>query len=282
MKASEVREIIDKHSGERGELIAILEDIQSKYSYLPEAALREIAERTGRLLVDIYGVATFYKWFSLEPRGKHVLSCCLGTACHVRGAPKVAEEFERHLGVKPGSTTPDREFTLETVNCLGACALGPIVVADGHYFSNVTPNRVKSIIARTGEGLDRVDIEKDQRVFPVEVNCSRCNRSLMDTNHLVDGVPSIKVTVASGQTHGWLRLSSLYGSYNLESEHEIPMGGVAGFFCPHCHAGLRSASTCVECGAPMIPLIVRAGGMLQICSRRGCRSRRLDLDGTNL
>lgn len=282
MKASEVQEIIEKHSGRRGELIAILEDIQSKYSYLPEAALREVAERTGRSLVDIYGVATFYRWFSLEPRGKHVLSCCLGTACHVRGAPKVAEEFERQLGVRPGSTTADHEFSLETVNCLGACALGPIVVADGHYFSNVTPNRVKSIIARTGEGLDRVDIETDQRAFPIEVGCSRCNHSLMDPSSPIDGVPSIKVTVAFGQTPGWLFLSSIYGSYHIRSEREIPLDTVVDFFCPHCHAQLRGASKCVECGAPMVPMIVRGGGILQICSRRGCRSHRLDLDGSNL
>jgi NADH-quinone oxidoreductase subunit E len=282
MKAKEVQETIEKYSGQRGELISILEEIQSKYSYRPEAALREVAETTGRSLVDIYGVATFYKWFSLKPRGKHLLSCCLGTACHVRGAPKVAEEFQRQLGVHPGSTTADNEFSFETVNCLGACALGPIVVADGHYFSNVTPNRARTIIKKTGEGLDKVDIKTDQRVFPVEVSCSRCNHNLMDSNYLVDGVPSIKVTISFGQTHGWLLLSSIYGSYNMQSEYEIPMETVVDFFCPYCHAELRGASKCADCGAPMVPMIVRGGGVLQICSRRGCRSHRLDLDGANL
>jgi NADH-quinone oxidoreductase subunit E len=282
MKANQVQEIVEKYGGQRGELISILEEIQSKYSYLPEAALREVAEKTGRSLVDVYGVATFYKWFSLKPRGKHLLSCCLGTACHVRGAPKVAEEFQRQLGVRPGSTTADNEFSFETVNCLGACALGPIVVADGHYFSNVTPNRARAIIKKTGEGLDKVDIKTDQRVFPVEVSCSRCNHNLMDANYLVDGVPSIKVTIAFGQAHGWLLLSSIYGSYNIQSEYEIPMETVVDFFCPYCHAELRGASKCADCGAPMVPMIVRGGGVLQICSRRGCRSHRLDLDGANL
>src|SRR5690606_22695369 len=104
---------------------------------LPEQALREVADATGRPLVDVYGVATFYRAFSLKPRGKHVCTVCLGTACHVRGAPAVVSAFEKRLAVKAGETTSDEEFTLETVACLGACALGPIVVADGHYFSNV-------------------------------------------------------------------------------------------------------------------------------------------------
>lgn len=282
MKASEVQEIIEKHSGERGELIAILEDIQSKYSYLPEAALREVAERTGRSLVDIYGIATFYRWFSLEPRGKHLCSVCLGTACHVRGGPVIAEEFARELGVSPGRTTADAEFTLETVNCLGACALGPIVVVDGRYFSNVSPIRVKEIVSQTREGLDKIDIKTDSRIFPVEVSCARCNHSLMDPDNLVDGLPSIRVIISFGQSHGWLLLSSLYGSYNIQSEHEIPVDTTVDFFCPHCHAELAGGTKCTECNAPMVPMIVRGGGILQICSRRGCRAHRLDLDGMNL
>lgn len=279
---SEVQEIVEKHRGQRGELIAILEDIQSRYGYLPEAALREVAERTGRSLVDIYGVATFYRWFSLEPRGKHLCSVCLGTACHVRGGPVIAEEFGRELGVSPGKTTADGEFTLETVNCLGACALGPIVAVDGHYFSNVSPVKVKDIVGQAREGLDKVDVRTDRRVFPVEVSCARCNHSLMDPDNLVDGVPSIRVLISFEQSHGRLLLSSLYGSYNIESEHEIPAGTTVNFFCPHCHAELTGGTKCTECNAPMVPMIVRGGGILQICSRRGCRAHRLDLDGMNL
>src|SRR5512136_1612660 len=116
MNTQEIEAIVTKHGGQRGELISILEDIQSKYSYLPKEALQAVAAQTGRSLVDVYGVATFYSWFSLKPRGKHLISCCQGTACHVRGAPRVAEELQRQLGVKPGETTNDREFTLETVN----------------------------------------------------------------------------------------------------------------------------------------------------------------------
>jgi len=135
-------------------LISILEEIQETRGYLPEGALRAVAETMGRSLVDVYGVATFYRSFSLKPRGKHLASVCLGTACHVRGAPTVAEEFQRQLGIEAGETTPDKEFTLETVNCLGACALGPIVVVDGRYYSNVRTTEVRGILerARTGAG----------------------------------------------------------------------------------------------------------------------------------
>ena len=276
---SEIARIIEKHSGERGSLIAILQDIQAKYSYLPEEALRTVADRTGRSLVDVYGVATFYRAFSLKPRGKHLVTCCLGTACHVRGAPRVAEELERHIGVKAGATSADGEFTLETQNCLGGCALGPIVVVDGHYFGNVGVAKVSEILARAREGLDKIDIQSDRRVFPVDVSCSRCNHTLMDPSQRVDGHPGIRVTISFGDKHGWLLLSSLYGSYTIESQYEIPADEVASFFCPHCHAELRGAGDCVTCGAPMVPMIVRGGGVLQICSRRGCRAHLLDLNG---
>ncbi|MBL7074436.1 NAD(P)H-dependent oxidoreductase subunit E [candidate division KSB1 bacterium] len=273
--------ILEKHDGSRGGLISMLQDIQAKYGYLPVDALKIMAERTGRSLVDIYGVATFYKSFSLTPRGRHLASVCLGTACHVRGAPFIAEEFERQLGVSAGGTTSDKEFTLETVNCLGACALGPIVVIDGHYFSNVKTVKVKQILKKARAGLDKVEVKADKRIFPVEVSCPHCNHSLMDPSHLVDGYPSIRVTVSFGRKHGWLRLSSLYGSYNIESEYEIPMDTIVHNFCPHCHAELVRASSCPECGAPMVPMIVRGGGMVEICSRRGCKSHRLDLNGVN-
>jgi len=238
-----------------------------------------VADQTGRSLVDIYGVATFYKSFSLKPRGKHLCSVCMGTACHVRGAPTVAVEFERQLGVGAGETTPDREFTLETVNCLGACALGPIAVMDGHYFSNIKSTRVKQIIEKTRVGLDEAELKADLRDFILTVSCSRCNHSLMDPNHLIDGSPSVRVTVSFERKHGWFRLSSLYGSFTVESEYPIPMDTVLDFFCPHCHAELKGASSCPLCSAPMVSMIVRAGGMVQICARRGCKGHMLDLEG---
>jgi len=279
MVRGEVLSILERHNGNRSGLIPILEDIQARYNHLPAEALTVLAEETDRSLTDIYGVATFYKSFSLKPRGKHLCSVCTGTACHVRGAPIIAEEFERQLETRAGNTTPDKEFTLETVNCLGACALGPIVVVDGHYFSNVNSAGVRKIIKKARSGLDAVKAGADRRIFPVSVNCSRCNHSLMDPDHPIDDAPSIRITASFERKHGWLRLSSLYGSYSLDCEYEIPADTVVHVFCPHCHAELKGTSDCPDCGAPMISLIVRGGGIVQVCARRGCKGHMLDLNG---
>jgi len=265
-----------------GGLISTLEEIQAKFGYLPREELLQVAEKTGRSLVDIYGVATFYRAFSLTPRGKHLVSVCLGTACHVRGGPAIAQEVERQLGIKAGQTTTDKEFTMETVNCLGACALGPVVVVDGHYFPSVKTSMVKDILDKARNGIDRVEIDTDQRIFPVEVSCARCNHSLMDRRHPIDGHPSIRVTVSFGNKHGWMALSSLYGSYSVASKHEIPPDTIVNVFCPHCHAELPGTTKCSECGAPMVPMIVRGGGVVQICTRRGCKGHMLDLGGTTV
>ena len=282
MDTTAVEKIVETYRGEDGGLIAMLEAVQAKFSYLPEEALRVVSKQTGTSMVDIYGIATFYKAFSLEQRGRHLVSCCLGTACHVRGAPRIADAFADALGVKSGGTTPDREFTLETVNCLGACALGPIVVIDGHYFSNVQTGEVEQILARAREGLDRVEVTGDDRVFPVEVSCPRCNHGLLDPEVQIDGQPSIRVVVSFGRKHGSLRLSSLYGSFATEADNEIPPETVLDIFCPHCHSELPSSNDCPKCNAPMVPMIVKGGGVVQICSRRGCLEHRLDLDGVNL
>jgi len=280
MESEYVSDLLEKNVNKRGGLISILEEIQSKYSYLPEEALRQVAEKTGRSLVDIYGVATFYKSFSLKPRGKHLVSVCVGTACHVRGANNIVKEVEQQLGVKAGETTPDKEFTLETVNCLGACALGPVVVVDGHYFPQVKASMVPEILEKSRTGLDVVKIDTDQRIFPVEVSCARCNHSLMDPTHEIDGYPAIRITVSFDNKHGWFLLSCLYGSHNVASEHEIPPGTILNMFCPHCHAELIGGAKCGECGAPMVPMIVRGGGVVQICARRGCKGHILDLSGS--
>jgi NADH:ubiquinone oxidoreductase subunit E len=150
-------QIVENHNHTRGSLIAVLEEIQAECGYLPEYALRTVADRKGLSLVDLYGIATFYRAFSLKPRGKHVISVCLGTACHIRNAPMVIAEFQRQLGVQVGDTTPDREYSLEAVNCLGACALGPIVFVDGHYFTNVNATKVKGILKKVQAGLPPVD-----------------------------------------------------------------------------------------------------------------------------
>jgi len=260
-----------------GGLIAILEKIQNRYGYLPEKALRIVGDRTGCSLVDIYGVATFYRSFHLEPRGKHLISACLGTACHVRGAPRIVEEFERQLGIRAGQTSADREFTLETVNCLGACALGPVVVIDSHYFSKVKKSIVRHLIEDALKGLDKIEIEQDQRIFPLAVSCPRCNCDLMDKTSIIDGHPSVKVDVSLDSRQGWLRMSCLYGSYHLICEFDIPEETVVNFFCPHCHEELIGRWKCPICDAPMVLMDVQNAGTVQICSRRGCKSHILDL-----
>jgi NADH-quinone oxidoreductase subunit E len=273
----DVLAILQKHDGCHGSLIAILEEIQLRYGYLPEAALRLVGERTGRSLVDIYGIATFYRSFSLKPRGKHLVCACLGTACHVRGAPAVVEQLQQQLGIEAGETTPDQEFTLETVNCLGACALGPVVVIDGHYSSKVKESRIRPLLDEARSGMDRNEAGNDERRFPIRARCSRCNHSLMDPAYPIDGQPSIRVSIVSDRQQGWLRLSSLHGSGHISTDCDVPCNGVARFFCPYCHAELVAGSDCPVCEAPLVSLIVEGGAMLRICSRRGCEKQLLDL-----
>jgi NADH-quinone oxidoreductase subunit E len=272
-----VLEILQKYDGRQGGLIAILEEIQLRYGYLPEEALRAVSERTGRSLVDIYGIATFYRSFSLRPRGEHLVCACLGTACHVRGAASVVEELQQQLGIQAGETTPDGRFTLETVNCLGACALGPVVVIDGHYFSKVKKARIRQLLDGALAGFDRPEAGKDSRLFPIRVSCSHCNQSLMDATSPLDGHPSIRVSVFADHRYGRLRLSSLYGSGHSSADCDIPCNSVARFFCPYCHEELVAESNCPVCEAPLVFLIVDGGGMLRICSRRGCAKYMLDL-----
>jgi len=275
--SKDILRIIESHNGELGGLITILEEIQAEYGYLPEKSLRIVSDETGRSMVDVYSVATFYRSFSLKPRGKHLIFACLGTACHVRGAPRVVEEFERQLEIKAGETTADREFTLETVNCLGACALGPVVVIDGHYFSQVRKSRISQLLDDARNGFGKLQIEKDERIFPVHVSCPHCNRSLKDETFAIDGQSSIRVTISSDHKQGWLRLSCLYGSYNFASEFDVPTETVVSFLCPHCSGEFPSTSDCPVCIAPMVPMLVDGGGIVQICSRRGCKNHMLDL-----
>lgn len=279
VEPTDVMKIVDKHHGGRSALISILEDVQAKYGYLPAAALRLVAERTRSSLADVYGVATFYRSFSLKPRGEHQIAVCVGTACHVRGGPAVAEEFERHLGIGAGETTSDRKFSLETVNCLGACALGPIVLVDGHYFSHVKRADVRAILEKVESGLDVVDVTGDRRLIPLVVKCSHCDHSLMDAEHLLDNCPSISTAAAYDGKKGYIRLSSLYGSYMIEADVDIPDGSAVEFFCPNCNASLLDETNCPECDAPMISMAVDGGGMVQSCSRRGCKDHTLDLSG---
>lgn len=143
---TKVQSLIEKHQGLKKNLIAILLDIQESFNYLPAESLRQVAKALAMPLIDVLGVATFYRAFSLKPRGKHTCLVCLGTACHVRGGQKILEEVERKLGVPAGENTKDGQFTLETVACLGCCAIGPVVVVDGEYHGHATIRKVGPIL----------------------------------------------------------------------------------------------------------------------------------------
>lgn len=273
----DVVRILEEHAGSHGGMIAVLDAIQTRYNYLREKALRIVSKHTSVSLVDVYGIATFYRSFSLKPRGKHLVAACLGTACHVRGARRTVEEIERQLGIKAGETTPDREFTFETVNCLGACALGPVVVVDGRYFSKVRRPMVKQLLDETRKGHDRSETADDPRLFPIEVSCCRCKESLMDDSFLLDGHASIRLVASYDHQDMCVRFSSIYGSGVSWVEREIPRNAVVALTCPHCRAELNGLRECSECGAPIVLMAIQGGGTLQLCSRHGCRSRMLDL-----
>ena len=148
---AKIQAIISRYGSDKGFLVPILQDVQKELNYLPEDALVMVSTLLEIPVSRIFEVATFYKAFSLTPRGKHLLSLCLGTACHVRGAPLISSHIERSLGLKPGETSPDLQFTFDTVNCLGACALGPVLVADGEYYGQITIAKVSKILKNMGK-----------------------------------------------------------------------------------------------------------------------------------
>jgi NADH-quinone oxidoreductase subunit E len=141
-----VKSILDSYQHDPSMLVSVLQDVQAEYNYLPKEALSQVSQSLDVPLTQVYSVATFFKAFSLKPRGRHIINVCLGTACHVRGAVKIKEEIERELDIKPGETTEDFKYTLETVNCVGACALGPIVIIDGKYSGQMKTDKVKTLL----------------------------------------------------------------------------------------------------------------------------------------
>jgi len=146
-----IDEIIVSYNGDRSALISVLQEVQAEYKWLPQEALTYIAQRQGIPLIDLFSIVTFYKSFRLKPRGKHLITVCMGTACHVRGAPRVLKEFQKKLDIEVDETTEDNLFTLETVRCLGCCALGPIVVVDGEYHGQMTTIGVDALISELRE-----------------------------------------------------------------------------------------------------------------------------------
>ena len=141
-----VKEVLEHYGYNSARMIEILQDLQDIYSYLPREVLEEVAVVLELPMAKVYHIATFFKSFSLLPRGKHVVQVCTGTACHVKGSYRVLERLSDVLGIPAGKTTKDLQFTLETVNCVGACALGPVVIVDEKYYGNMTPSKVDSLV----------------------------------------------------------------------------------------------------------------------------------------
>ena len=149
MNSQEISAVVKDSIGRHGEfLIPILQDIQEHFNYLPKEALEKVSGELAMPLRDVYGVATFYRTFSLTPKGKHICTVCLGTACHVRGGSRIVDALSDEFGIKPSETTEDMNLTLETVNCLGCCAIGPVVVMDGEYYGEMTSQKSLALVKK--------------------------------------------------------------------------------------------------------------------------------------
>jgi len=145
-----IHNIVEEYQAKPTALIMVLQDIQKHYRYLPKDALKLVAQKMRLPIAQIYGVATFYRAFSLKPKGKNHICVCTGTACHVRQANVIVNKLETKLGIRAGETSKDQNFSLETVNCLGACALGPLVTANEIYYGNMTATKVDRMIDKLG------------------------------------------------------------------------------------------------------------------------------------
>jgi NADH-quinone oxidoreductase subunit E len=154
IELAKVDEIISKHEANPHALISLLLDVQDAFFYLPQEALERVAERIGMPAVQVYQVARFYKAFSLNPRGKHHLLVCLGTACHVRGGKRLLEQINRLLKVETGGTTEDKLFTVEAVACLACCALGPVMVIDGTYYGKMKATKLEKTLDKYRAGKE--------------------------------------------------------------------------------------------------------------------------------
>ena len=145
---TKIDEILAKYQGQKGALIPILQEVQNLHNYLPEDALEYVAQETKTPISTIYGVVTFYSQFHLNPRGRNIIRECQGTACHVRGGKLILEAVEKELGIKAGHTTDDSRFTLETIACIGACGLAPVMQVNGDTHGRLTPNVIPAILAK--------------------------------------------------------------------------------------------------------------------------------------
>lgn len=147
-----IDEIVHSYDKDQRYALAIMQDMQRSFQYVPKEGLEILSNYLGCHISSLYSMATFYKALSLKPKGRHIIKCCDGTACHIRGTSTLLEGIDRELGIKPGETTPDGEFSLETVNCVGSCALAPVMVIDDVYYGKVTLEKLRNILKEIKEG----------------------------------------------------------------------------------------------------------------------------------
>ena len=143
-----LKQVIEEYKGKKGALIPVLQKAQDIFGYLPLEVQKFIAEEMNVSLQEVYGVATFYAQFSLQPRGKHTIGLCMGTACYVKGAKAILEKIKEELGIDVGETTEDRRFTLEATRCLGACGLAPVMMIDDEVYGRLTPEKIPEILKK--------------------------------------------------------------------------------------------------------------------------------------
>ena len=146
MDDNKINQIINKYQGDASSLIQVLLEIQRENHWLPKEVLEEVSKKLEVPLNRVRHIATFYKAFSLIPRGRHEIHVCMGTACHVRGSSRILDAVHRTIGIRPGETDLDLKFSLETVNCLGCCALGPVMVVDGEYHGKMAPAKAEDVL----------------------------------------------------------------------------------------------------------------------------------------
>lgn len=146
--AEKVEKLIESYINKKEQLISLLQDVQAEFNYIPQDVIIRISQKLEIPLSQVFSVATFFQAFTLKPRGRHTITVCLGTACHIKGGQRLVYKMERDYALKPGETTEDMRFSLETANCLGCCALGPVVVIDGKYESKVTPDKLDKILKK--------------------------------------------------------------------------------------------------------------------------------------
>lgn len=155
IKEGLVQEIVTRYEADSGMLIPMMQDLQAEVGYLPPEELRSLSRQLGIPLTRVFGVAMFYSSFRLAPKGQHGVTLCMGTVCYLKGAPRISEAICEEYGIQPGGTTADRLFTLQAVNCVGACALAPLMIVDGKYYDGVTPDSALKVIRSLGDRAEK-------------------------------------------------------------------------------------------------------------------------------